>query len=105
MSNPSRPEYGTCPTCGMHTLPVQDLSPCGHDVEPVLAPLEAQGVVYSWTRSWSTPDDSRLIVMADFLDGALRVTGPLAGDGPVEIGDTVWAHVGTDSPYVLSQQS
>lgn len=104
MTNAAHPDFGTCPECGYKTLPVLDLSPCGHDVEPSLAPLEAPGRVYSWTRSWSSPDDSRIIVMADFFDGELRVTGPLDRDAAISIGDTVWTFIGEASPFVLSPE-
>lgn len=104
MTSPPHPDFGTCPACGGRTLPVLELSPCGHDVAPRLAPLDEPGRVYSWTRSWSSPEDSTIIVMADFFDGDLRVTGPLDGDVGIAIGDTVWAHVGTASPFVLSTE-
>ncbi|MEX2562284.1 MAG: hypothetical protein WD358_03410 [Nitriliruptoraceae bacterium] len=102
MMSSQHPEIGICPICGYRMLPILDLMPCGHSGEVERQPLEEQGRVYSWTRSWSSPDDSRLIVMADFFDGQLRVTGPLDGDSDVAIGDAVWAHVGSDSPFVLS---
>jgi len=102
MTSDQHPEIGICPTCGYRMLPILELTPCGHNEESQREPLDGQGRVYSWTRSWSSPDESRLIVMADFFDGQLRVTGPLDGDDDVAIGDAVWAYVGTDSPFVLS---
>ena len=40
------------------------------------------------------------MVMADFLDGSLRVTAPFASDS-VEIGDIVELRQGTTTPYEL----
>ena len=82
-------------------LPVLDMSPCGHDAPPVLAPLTEPGTVYSWTRVWLGDDpDGRLIVMADFLDGALRVTAPLDGT-EIATGDAVLLTAADDAPYRL----
>lgn len=97
-----RPNVGTCPTCGVRMLPVLTLPPCGHDTPPSIAPLDAPGVVYSWTRVWPSSDESRLMVMADFFDGDLRITAPLVGADTVAIGDQVHAVVGTETPVVLS---
>lgn len=96
-----RPDVGTCPTCGMRMYPVLALPPCGHEAEPIVAPLDAAGVVYSWTRVWPTVETSRVMVMADFFDGGLRITGPLVGADSVQIGDTVHAVAGTDTPVAL----
>ncbi|HJR93542.1 MAG TPA: hypothetical protein VJ938_13940 [Acidimicrobiia bacterium] len=94
-------EYGTCPVCGTVMLPVLDLSPCGHDAPPVRAPLTESGTVYSWTRVWLGDEpNGRLIVMADFLDGALRVTAPLDG-AEIAIGDAVVLTAAEDVPYRL----
>ena len=97
-----RPKVGTCPTCGMRMVPVLELPPCGHDATPSIAPLDSPGVVYSWTRIWSSADASTLMVMADFFDGGLRITAPLVGAEHVEIGDQVNAVVGTETPVVLA---
>lgn len=95
------PEYGSCPTCGYVMLPVLEYLPCGHDGPPALAPLDTLGTVYSWTRSWTGPDRSTVIAMADFLDGALRIGAPMVGSDEVAIGDLVTAVVGIESPTTL----
>ena len=98
-------DYGTCPVCGTVMLPVLKMSPCGHDAPPVPAPLTESGTVYSWTRVWLGYDpDGRLIVMADFLDGGLRVTAPLDGS-EIAIGDTVLLTTADDVPYRLVKTS
>jgi uncharacterized OB-fold protein len=96
-----RPNVGTCPTCGMRMVPVLDLPPCGHDAQPSIAPLDEPGIVYSWTRLWSSAEASQLMVMADFFDGGLRITAPLMGADAVAIGDAVHAVVGNETPVVL----
>lgn len=97
-----RPNVGTCPTCGMRMVPILALPPCGHETPPTIAPLDGPGVVYSWTRLWPSPDTSKLMVMADFLDGDLRITAPLVAADTVAIGDRVHAVVGTETPIVLT---
>ena len=98
-------EYGTCPVCGTVMLPVLEMSPCGHDAPPVRAPLTEPGTVYSWTRVWLGDEpDGRLIVMADFLDGGLRVTAPLDGS-EIAIGDAVLLTTADDVPYRLVKTS
>jgi hypothetical protein len=42
------------------------------------------------------------MVMADFLNGDLRITAPLVGAETVAIGDGVHALVGTETPVVLA---
>jgi uncharacterized OB-fold protein len=83
-------------------FPILGLPPCGHEAPPSIAPLDTPGVVYSWTRVWATPETSRIMVMADFLDGDIRITAPLVGADTVAIGDRVHAVVGTDTPVVLA---
>lgn len=96
-----QPKVGTCPTCGTRMFPILSLPPCGHDSTPSIAPLDTTGVVYSWTRVWMSPDTSRLMVMADFLDGDLRITAPLVGTDTIVIGGSVRAVVGTETPVAL----
>lgn len=96
------PKVGTCPTCGMRMVPVLELPPCGHDSPPSIVPLDGPGVVYSWTRLWSSAESSQLMVMADFFDGGLRITAPLVGAETVAIGDRVHAFTGTETPVVLA---
>ena len=95
------PDVGTCPTCGNRMFPILSLPPCGHEAAPTIAPLDTPGVVYSWTRVWPSADSSTLMVMADFLDGDLRITAPLAGTDTIVIGDRVRAVIGTDTLVVL----
>jgi hypothetical protein len=90
-------EYGTCPVCGLVTLPVLPLSPCGHDAAPDIAMLDLPGTVYSWTSTGSGVGTQ--IVMADFLDGTLRVTGPILSGPDVDIGTSVTLVVGHETPY------
>lgn len=97
-----RPDVGTCPICGMRMVPVLELPPCGHDAQPSISSLDGPGVVYSWTRLWSSAETSQLMVMADFFDGDLRITAPLVGADAVAIGDQVHAAVGTETPVVLA---
>jgi uncharacterized OB-fold protein len=85
------PDFATCTDCGKRMLPVLDLPPCGHDAPQEIAPLDTPGVVYAWTRAWSTLDQGTLMAMADFLDGSLRVTAPLVEAEEVAIGDEVVA--------------
>ena len=99
--NRAEVEYGTCPVCGYVMLPVLAMSPCGHSAEPVLAPLDGVGVVYSWTRVWSD-ETAQTLAMADFLDGRLRITAPVLGSGEVAIGDLVTASSGDDTPIAIS---
>lgn len=95
-------EYGTCPTCGYVMLPVLPLSPCGHDDQPVLTPLDEPGVVYSWTTVRPGEEEpGKTLAMADFLDGRLRVTAPVLDGGGVAIGDQVKVTIGWDTPFGL----
>jgi uncharacterized OB-fold protein len=80
------------------------MSPCGHDDEPERAPLDSPGIVYSWTRVWPTPESGRLMAMADFFDGALRVTAPVVDTGEVAIGDAVTAIIGSETPVAFTIQ-
>lgn len=82
-------------------LPVLALPPCGHAEPASIAPLDTPGVVYSWTRVWSTPESNRLMAMVDFFDGGLRVTAPVIETDEVSIGDLVEARTGTDTPVVF----
>jgi hypothetical protein len=97
----SAPDYGLCPACGFLMYPVLEYLPCGHEGPPTLAPLEAAGIVYSWTRSWTGIDRATVIAMADFLDGALRISAPMFGSGEIAIGDLVTAVVGVHPPIAL----
>lgn len=92
-------EYGVCGTCGYMMFPVLSLSPCGHPGRVARRALDETGIVYSWTRIRLGQD--RLLVMADFFDGGLRVTGPLLDADQVEIGDRVRLVEGVDSPYAF----
>ena len=94
-------EYGTCPVCGYLMLPVLAQSPCGHEQAPLVAPMGEVGSVYSWTRVWLDADAGRLLAMADFLDGRLRVTAPLLDADAVSIDDRVRVVRGTSTPYAL----
>ena len=91
-------EYGTCPKCGYLTLPVLEMSPCGHDDAPILAELAEPGTVYSWTKV-ARSGGSQVLAMADFFDGRLRVTAPVLDPGDIAIGDSVVAIAGSETPY------
>ena len=93
--------YGTCPRCGYVMLPVLPQLPCGHDEEPVLAPLGTDGTVYSWTRVRLGDGAERVMAMVDFLEGRLRVTAPVLDQATVAIGDRMHLTTGNDTPYVL----
>jgi len=95
------PSYATCPTCGDHMLPVLELTPCGHAAAGHVQRLDSPGTVYSWTRTHQADGKGRLIAMADFLDGSLRVTGPVVATGSIAIGDEVRAAIGEQTPIVL----
>jgi uncharacterized OB-fold protein len=92
--------YGRCPTCEHLMLPVLDRSPCGHGVNPVVAELTETGTVYSWT-IFRLAESPRVIAMADFFGGDLRVTAPLLGATEVAIGDSVVVTQGEGTPYAL----
>lgn len=95
-------DYGTCPVCGYVMLPILALSPCGHEKAPTVTPLDQPGVVYSWTRVWlGSEENGRILAMADFLNGQLRVTAPVVGVDQIAIGDSVEVTVGTDTPLAL----
>jgi hypothetical protein len=74
------------------------MSPCGHIEEPVVAELDECGEVYSWTKV--TVGEDRVMVMADFFDGDLRVTAPLLS-GAVAIGDVVCLVAGDSTPFAF----
>jgi uncharacterized OB-fold protein len=83
-------------------LPILALSPCGHEKAPTVTPLDQPGVVYSWTRVWlGSEENGRILAMADFLNGQLRVTAPVVGVDQIAIGDSVEVTVGTDTPLAL----
>jgi len=84
-------------------LPVLSISPCGHDGEPEILPLTSAGTVYSHTRVWASDKVSTVIVMADFLEGELRVAAPLLGADDIAIGDAVRAVPGKTTPYALER--
>lgn len=102
MSSDRIPEFGECPICGNRTIPVLRLLPCGHDAEPVIQALQTEGVIYAWTRSWTTPDTNTLLAMVDFMNGTLRAAAPVMGVDQVEIGDHVIARIGADTPLAFS---
>ena len=95
-------KYGVCPTCGYLMFPVTALQPCGHVGPAELLDLEAAGVVYSWSRSWTGRDASVLIAMVDFLDGGLRITAPVIGVDEVSIGDRLHAVAGEEGRFHLT---
>lgn len=95
------PTYGTCPVCGYRMVPLTRLSPCGHDAALEPSPLESTGVVYSFTRSWSSPTKQVLIAMVDLPDVDLRLCGPVKDAEDLRIGDVVTIHVGTSTPFEL----
>jgi hypothetical protein len=81
-------------------FPVLPQSPCGHEVEPVLAPLDEPGLVYSWTRVSIDDGTTEIIAMADFLEGRLRVTAPVL-EGDVAIGSSVVLRPGVSTAYAF----
>jgi uncharacterized OB-fold protein len=93
-------EYGTCPVCGQVSLPILEMLPCGHDVEPIRALLDSPGIIYSWTRSRIGPVVV-LMVMADFFGGTLRVTAPLEAEETPQFGRMVKLVRGLHSPYAF----
>ena len=97
------PYLRRCGECHQVWLPALDPLPCGHP-GGIDEPLDTAGVVHSWTRvgddTAATP--ARIIVMADFLGGALRVVAPLAGATTISIGDQVTTAIGEDSLYVMN---
>jgi uncharacterized OB-fold protein len=96
--------YARCPSCNQATFPVHTLSPCGHEAEPILAPLEDAGEVFSWTRTHQA-DGVTPIAMADFLGGELRVTAPVLGVDEVSIGDRLVALASADGAFFLAPES
>jgi uncharacterized OB-fold protein len=92
------PEYGECPECGKRTIPALELLPCGHEGEPIVRQLEAEGTIYAWTRSWTSPDTSTILAMVDFMDGTLRAAAPVIETDQVNTGDLVRARVGDETP-------
>ena len=94
-------QYGVCSTCGYLIFPVTVLQPCGHEGTPELRELDAEGVVYSWSRSWTGKETSVLIAMTDFLDGGLRITAPVNGADEVAIGDRLRVTSGDEGRFHL----
>ncbi len=92
-------EYGECRVCGALTLPVLAMAPCGHDEPPIVRPLTAPGVVYSWTRTGGAAPT--LLALVDFLGGALRVAAPVTGMETVAIGDHVLVAAGSTTPLTF----
>lgn len=92
--------FARCPVCDEMTFPVHELSPCGHDAEPRLVPLTEAGRVFSWTRTHQQ-DAVTVLAMADFFDGALRITAPIRGVTEIAIGDLVRARSGDDGSFLL----
>ena len=93
--------YARCGTCGTPMFPVLSRLPCGHD-DVQLQQLDEVGVVYSWTESRLAGPDPEVMVMADFLDGMLRITAPLV-TGTAEIGDLVVVVPAFDIPYRMAR--
>ena len=96
--------YARCPICDHATFPVHTLSPCGHDAEPILSPLEDAGEVFSWTRTHQA-NGVTPIAMTDFLGGELRVTAPVLGVDEVAIGDRLVLLESTDGAFFLAPAS
>lgn len=92
--------YARCPACNQLTFPVHELSPCGHDADPVLVPFDEVGTVFSWTRTHQG-DDVTVIAMTDFLDGDLRVTAPVVGVSRIAIGDELAVRSTDDGAFFL----
>lgn len=101
----STPVYGACSECGFAMFPLLSELPCGHAGPPTLMPFEGPGLVYSWTRVWLSEEPGRIIAMADFLDGRLRVTAPVVDADKIEIGDSVHLAPGIDTAYALRQKN
>ena len=93
--------YARCPVCDHATFPVHALSPCGHEAEPIVAPLEEAGAVYSWTRTHQG-DGVTPIAMTDFLGGELRVTALVVGVDKVAIGDHLVVLASADGDFFLA---
>jgi len=96
--------YARCPICNQATFPVHTLSPCGHEVEPILVPFEDVGEVFSWTRTHQA-GGATPIAMTDFLGGELRVTAPVLGVDNVAIGDRLVVLESTDGAFFLAPAS
>jgi len=97
--------YARCPVCGQATFPVHALSPCGHDAEPILAPLEEAGEVFSWTRTHRSDGGVTPIAMADFFGGELRVAAPVLRVDEVAIGDRLVVLSSADGAFFLAPAS
>ena len=93
--------YARCPVCGHATFPVHALSPCGHEAEPIVAPLDDAGEVFSWTRTHQA-DGVTPIAMTDFLGGELRVTAPVVGVNEVAIGDRLVVLASANGDFFLA---
>ena len=92
--------YARCPVCNQATFPVHELSPCGHDADPVLVPFDAVGEVFSWTRTHQG-DAVTNIAMTDFLYGELRVSAPVLDVDRVAIGDRLRVLSAEDGAFFL----
>jgi uncharacterized OB-fold protein len=92
--------YALCPICDQATFPIHDLSPCGHEAEPVLIPFDDVGEVFSWTRTHGA-DGPTPIAMTDFLGGELRVTAPVLGVTDIAIGDRLLVRNSADGAFFL----
>lgn len=92
--------YARCPVCDQPTFPVHVLSPCGHEVPPVLVPFDDIGEVFSWTRTHGS-EGPTAIAMTDFLGGELRVTAPVLGTSEIAIGDRLRIRNASDGAFFL----
>ena len=92
--------FARCPVCGEYTFPVHSLSPCGHDVDPILETLTEAGEVFSWTRTHASGVTTP-IAMTDFLGGVLRITAPVLGVDEVAIGDRLVVLANADGAFFL----
>ncbi len=99
MTNYEPLPYLECSECGNRVAPKLEVPPCGHDAEQIERVLDSPGVVYSWTHAMIGQD--RILVMADFCDGALRVAAPLVGATSISIGDPVRAVIGVETPTAI----
>lgn len=96
--------YARCPVCNEATFPVHPLSPCGHEADAILSPLEDAGEVFSWTRTHQS-DGATVIAMTDFLGGELRVTAPVLRLDDVAIGDRLFVLSRDDGAFFLAPAS
>jgi hypothetical protein len=92
--------FGTYPTCGYEMFAMLPQSPCRHEVDPVLAPLDGFGTVYSWTRVSIGDETTEVIAMADFREGRVRVTAPVL-EGSMKIRSSVVLPPGATTAYAF----